>query len=119
MNPRVVHLTFGDGEYPFAINIGEARELEALKGVGIGAVYKRILAGDWHHDDCYQIIRLGMIGGGMTPAEALQKCRTYVLDRPFAEAVPVALAVLLAAFHSAETGKAPASEPAMASPLAG
>lgn len=117
MNPRVITLQWGDGEYPFAINIGQARELEALQKIGIGAIYQRMVAGLWHIDDAYHVIRLGLIGGGMVPTEALRLCQVYVLDRPFAEAQQFAIAVLLACLYGADEKKALVSESEAAAPL--
>ena len=117
MNPRLVNLQWGDGEYPFALNIGQIRELEAVKNIGIGALYERLISGAWYGDDAYHIIRLGLIGGGMTPTEALRKCETYVLDRPFAEGRPFALTVLRAClFGVQDEKKEPVGESATASP---
>lgn len=112
MKAVTVTLTWGDGDYPFALRIGEVRELEALRNIGIGALYGRLMGGEWWGDDAYHVIRLGLIGGGMTPVEALRKCQTYVLERPLAENVPFARVVLLAAFHGAEDsgGKAEVAE---------
>jgi hypothetical protein len=118
MKAVTVTLTWGDGQYPFALRIGEVRELEALRNIGIGALYARMLGGDWWGEDAYHVIRLGLIGGGMTPVEALRKCQTYVLERPLAENVPFARVVLLAAFHGAEDsgGKAEVAADGPAAP---
>ena len=40
------------------------------------------------------MIRLGLVGGGMKPAEALAKVRAYVEARPPLESVPLATAIL-------------------------
>lgn len=118
MQPSVVTLAWADGEYPFALNIGQVRELEAIKNIGVAALYSRLTDGAWYGDDAYHIIRLGLIGGGMTPAEAMRKCETYVLDRPLAESVPFATAILMHRLFKQFEGKAEASETDEATPLA-
>jgi hypothetical protein len=117
MTPITVTLTWSDGEYPFALRIGQVRELESLKAIGIGAIYQRLYAGDFYGDDAYQIIRLGLIGGGMPPVEALKKATAYVLERPLAESLPIARAILLALFHGVDAGKDQVSEAPVAAPL--
>lgn len=96
MKAREIILHWGRGDTPFALNIGQVRELEALRNIGVGALYQRLMDGTWFVDDAYHVIRLALIGGGMTPVEALNLTQTYVLDRPFAENQPIALTILLA-----------------------
>ncbi len=92
-----IRLDFGADEQRFALRIGELRELEELRHAGTGAIYRRCLTGDWHIDDVREIIRLGLIGGGMGPEKALKLTRLYVDERPWAESHLIALAVLDAA----------------------
>ncbi len=100
-----ITIQWGDGEYPFALNIGQARELEAKQGTGICAIYNRIVAGEWYIDDIYHIIRLGLIGGGMSPPDALRLVNIYVSGRPFSENQLIARAVLYSAFFDEDAGK--------------
>ena len=53
-----------------------------------------------------EIIRLGLIGGGTKPTEALRLVGRYVENRPLSESVPVALEIVEAALFGA-----PESEP--------
>lgn len=112
MKLAAITLVWGDGEYPFALNIGQVRELEAIKQTGIGAIYQRLISGAWYGDDAYHVIRLALIGGGMTPTDALQKCQTYVLDRPFNESIPIALAIVMHRFVGIDEKKDQVSETA-------
>lgn len=117
MKARTVTLEWADGEYPFALNIGQARELEAKQATGIGAIYQRLTLGAWYADDIYQVIRLGLIGGGMAPPEAMRLANLYVAERPMAENQPIALAIMLAAFFGSSAEKAQVSETEAAAPL--
>lgn len=107
MQAPSITLPFADGEYAFALRIGELRELEAKAACGIGALYRRLASGDFYAEDAGHIVRLGLIGGGASPAEALRLTNSYVLERPLAESVPLAMAILMARLFR-EEGKAKA-----------
>ena len=92
-----IRLDFGPDEQRFALHIGELRELEEARHAGTGAIYRRCLTGDWHVDDIREIIRLGLIGGGMDPQLALAMTRRYVDDCPWGDNHLIALAVIDAA----------------------
>jgi hypothetical protein len=48
-----------------------------------------------------EVIRVGLIGGGMAPADALKKVRLYVHDRPPRENFGVAMTILQAGLDGA------------------
>lgn len=108
-----ITLDFGDNTYPFRLGYGELEQLqesldvgpwylmglfaslgsfvlnpEAVRGLGVKMPR--------------EIIRLGLIGGGMKPVEALRLVRTYVEQRPPDESVGIAYKVLEAALRGAE-----------------
>ncbi len=58
-------------------------------------------SGDWSPLSVFETIRLGLIGGGKTPAEAYSLAQRYVVQRPIAESAPVAAAVMSAALMGA------------------
>lgn len=89
-------LDWADGTYTFRIAIGQWRELQEKTGVGPLELYRRVSTGAWRIDDLCQTIRLGLIGGGLAPAQALALSRSYVEQRPPLECVLTAEAVLLA-----------------------
>ena len=88
-----VMLEWADGTHLFALKGKQIEELEAIcfnpgtgtKGIGLGAIYMRVMGGAWHRSDLREVIRLGLIGGGMGAVEAERRCRTYVDDVPLAE----------------------------------
>jgi len=85
---------FGDGEKTFALTDTMIRELEHKAGVGIGLFYQRVVAAQFFVTDLVETIRLGLIGAGMSPADAQRLVDTYATDRPLAETVPLALDIL-------------------------
>jgi len=94
-------LDWADGTYPFRLAIGELRELQEKVDCGPLVLFRRLQDGSWRVDDMAQILRLGLIGGGMTPAEALRLTRVYVEQRPPLENVLHAQGVLWVALAGA------------------
>jgi hypothetical protein len=92
---------FGDGERDFRITPKLIRELEQATGAGIGALCRRLFAGDFTHADVTETIRLGLIGGGETPERAAALVATYAQDRPLGESYPLAVSILEALWFGA------------------
>ncbi len=98
---------FGDGTYTFRLGLDEIEELERLRDLGIFQIVARLSADSRtaRLSDITSILRLGLIGGGMKPVDALAKVRKYVDERPLDENRDIAYAVGLAALmrlHSKE-----------------
>jgi hypothetical protein len=93
----LISFEWADDEYRFRLAIGQLRELQDKTGVGPYALLNRIMGGAWKVDDLRETIRLGLIGGGMKPVEALSLVRRYVEERPFMESVAPAQAIVAAA----------------------
>lgn len=93
-----IELKWGDGEHKF--NVAKLKcifELEEKCGVGIAEIYQRIVGGKWHFNDLRETLRLGLIGGGLPPDQALRLINRYCDDRPLMESVLPAQAVIMAA----------------------
>lgn len=119
----VVTITFGDGDHTFRLAIGQWLELQDKTGAGPLQLYTRLLDRSWRIEDLRETVRLGLVGGGTAPGEALKLVARYVDDRPLLEAVPVALAIITASLFPPATakkdrraGEKPAAEPAPTSP---
>lgn len=97
---------FGDRECAFALTDPMLTELEAKTDTGIGALYQRVVGMQFRSEDLPQIIRLGLIGGGMNPEQAHRMTETYARNRPFDEILPLALDILDARWigTAAQTG---------------
>ncbi|HEV7335544.1 MAG TPA: gene transfer agent family protein [Bosea sp. (in: a-proteobacteria)] len=85
---------FGDGEKTFALTDPMAKELEQKAGIGIGALYQRLMSAHFYLADLTETIRLGLIGAGTSPADAQRLVETYATDRPVMEIVPLALDIV-------------------------
>jgi hypothetical protein len=98
---------FGDGSYVLGLTWSGMVELEEARGTPLLALLSRLANGTWHVKDSPEVIRLGLIGGGLEPAKALNLVRTYVEARPPGESWPLAVEILSLALFG-ET-KAPAA----------
>lgn len=92
----VVTLEWGDGAHTFRLAWGAWFELQDKCGCGPAELLDRLLMRRWRACDLYEIIRLGLIGGGKSPADALVLARRYVQERPLMEAVTPALQIVSA-----------------------
>lgn len=95
MTAELTHRAFfGDGERNFLLTPELIVELERKTGAGIGALCRRLFAGDFKHADVCETIRLALIGGGTSPKEADALVAAYAIKRPLSEIFPLAVAIL-------------------------
>ncbi len=92
-----VTLTWADGAHRFRLPIAQLRELQEKADAGPAFILSRLQSGQWLVDDIRETLRLGLVGGGMTPVDALKLVQRYVDERPLLESRQPAMAVLLAA----------------------
>jgi len=110
---------FGDGEKLFAFPTREIiEELERKTGHGIGALFRRFKSQDFAFLDVLYVLRFGLIGGGMVPAEADQLVALYAIGRPLAESFAVADGVITALFFGNEEAQGETGQTAAAGELA-
>lgn len=103
-----VTLFWGDEEHAFRLGIGEFRELQervnarraaqGLPAIGPSALGTDIRTNNAWPDDVRDILRIGLIGGGVKPADAHRLLIQYFDRRPPAENYLAAFAVLIGAF---------------------
>jgi hypothetical protein len=111
-----IGLDFADGTYSFRLGWGELAELQEKTDAGPYVVLHRLHSHQWRIEDISNVIRLGLIGGGMEPTDALKKVRIYVEARPPLESHPFAVAILAAGLLGAP--EEPVGEPEAPSPEA-
>jgi hypothetical protein len=93
-----IELTWGDGQHKFNVaKIKSALELEEKCDAGVAQIFQRIRSDSWKINDVRETLRIGLIGGGMTPDKALSLINRYCDDRPWAESLQPAIYVLMAA----------------------
>lgn len=84
-------------------------ELERVTGTGVGQLLRRVIAGDFHASDLSETVRLALIGGGASPAEAATLARVYIAERPLIEGHGLATEILLAAWNGVKAAAEPQS----------
>lgn len=99
---------FGDAERTFALSPELMIELERKTGTGIGGLCRRVFDGQFSLSDISETIRLALVGGGTTPADALSLVEAYALKRPLLETFPLAVAILETVWFG-EASKDPAN----------
>ena len=107
---------FADGTYEFCMNYGAIRMLQEARDMGPLFIWGLIEANAWRFEDIREIIRCGLIGGGMSPIAANKLVKVYVEERPAMENVGLAKRVLGAGLIGAPEEDTP-GEAVAASPL--
>lgn len=90
---------FGDDDHEFKIGIGEAEELDEQLGFGLWEVLER--CSSLHLRDIGQVLRVGLVGGGMKRDQAATLVKRHLVDGYFLDCAQVAAAVLEAAIRGA------------------
>lgn len=103
---------WADGTYTFRLALSQIEELEEKCSLSIFEMVERLhpQVRTSRSKMVMETLRLGLIGGGMKPMDALAKVRKYGDERPLDENRDVAYAVALAALmrvHSKELESPP------------
>lgn len=132
MRPTATQIELGGETYWADLPLGAVRAIEDIAGEGIfrvlGGFYAQRKAYRWEVIDgaaaivedlvpdigaksavIREVIRAGLVGGGMSATEALKLVRRHVDDRPLSEAAPVALRILSALAYGAPEDAATAN----------
>ena len=100
----LITINWADGEYSFALKIKQLIELQEACDAGPPHILARLEGRAWKVNDVRETVRLGLIGGGATPTDALKMTMRYVDDRPLGENVLIAQIILSAAIVGAPEG---------------
>ena len=93
MTDTTCRIFFGDGERVFRLTPALLLELESKRGA-IAQVSYRIWNHQFAHADIGEVLRLGLIGGGLSPKRTAELTAAYAADRPLSETQPIAAKVL-------------------------
>lgn len=108
-----VDQAFGDAVYTFRLGLDQLKELERKVDRGIYEIADRLRLRTCQTIEIREVLRIGLIGGGTKPVDALALVRRYVDERPIEENRDLAYAVALAALlrvHSNEADETPSGE---------
>ncbi|UXS00835.1 gene transfer agent family protein [Agrobacterium tumefaciens] len=101
MRDARIDVDWADGTYSFRLAWGQLIELQEKCDAGPFVVLQRLYDNQWRVEDISNVIRLGLIGGGMESVAALRLVRTEVESRPPTANLNQAIAVLAAALMGA------------------
>ena len=104
-------LVWAGGEHPFLLRIGELRAIDERCTDGAFAAWNRLLIRSPRLDDVYEVIRLGLIGGGMKAEDAKLLILKAEDQVGLGELIPLASAIMFRAFHRREERDEPVGEP--------
>ena len=93
---QTLRRVFAGRERDFLLRVGEIGRLEIACGAGIGAVLQRVAIGQYGLADIRETVRLGLIGGGATSAEAESLVSAYIDPCPLDDALGLAAEILAA-----------------------
>lgn len=109
-----VRIVWSGGEDDFcAAKIGTQLAIEERCDAGLGAIYQRLTNGTWKVYDISEVIRLSLIGAGMSAEAAKKKVDVHVHENPNGLAPSLVLAVqiiqtaLIGGQQDDPVGKAP------------
>lgn len=113
---RDASITFewGDGETTFRLGWGEIEKLQEVCDCGPYVLLDRLHSGTWRVQDIREVIRWGLIGGGMKPADAARQIRLYVEGFPPADNLEAAQRIMRVGTFGAP--EEPVGEPEAANP---
>lgn len=86
---------WADGTYTFRLGLDELEELEAKFDKSIFAIVDDLRERRARSTEIFHVIRIGLVGGGMKPVDALARVRRYVDSRDLNENCDVAYAIAL------------------------
>jgi hypothetical protein len=84
----------GGEEHQFALYLGQWEELEEKFGFGPLEIFGKLARMEFRARWLREITRLGLIGGGVSPAQAKRLVERYIDTVPFAEAWPLAFQIV-------------------------
>ncbi|GAK70286.1 hypothetical protein RRU01S_10_01250 [Agrobacterium rubi TR3 = NBRC 13261] len=108
----LIDADFADGTYKFGLTWPLATEWERSTDRSLYATLINIMrTGVAALNDTRELVRLGLIGGGMAPTDALRMVRTNVEERPAAENFGLVVKIVDAFFHGKGVPDADGDEP--------
>lgn len=89
-----ITFTWGDGDTTFRLGWGEIEKLQEALDCGPYVLLNRLHSGEWRIHDIREVIRWGLIGGGMKAGDAAKQIRQYVEGMPPAENLEAAQKIM-------------------------
>lgn len=94
------------GEHAFLLRIGELRAIDDRVQDGALAAMTRLRLMRYRFDDVFEVVRQGLIGGGMESREASRLMEKIEDQHGIGPLAPLATEILFRAFHRREDDEA-------------
>jgi hypothetical protein len=105
--PHAMTMKWQGGEHPFLLRIGELRVLDDRLTDGAMAAFARLRVLRPKFNDVYEVVRQGLIGGGMPDREASALVAMLEEQHGIGPMVPLAQSILFQAFYRREETEEP------------
>lgn len=105
-------LVWPGGEHPFRLALAQLEGLQQKTDAGPEWLLMRLRAGQWTATEAFEVLRFGLIGGGMDEAAAKRAVADAFDRHPLIAFKVPAMTVLLAALYGPADD--PAGEPSLA-----
>ena len=102
-----IELDFADGTYRFRLAIGQWEELDEKTNRGPEELLRMTVDGTWRPLHLREVIRLGLIGGGLESGKALALVKRYFDNEPLGQHVALVARILEVALIGAPDGERP------------
>lgn len=107
-----VTLVWPGGEHPFRLALAQLEGLQQKTDAGPEWLLMRLRAGQWAATEAFEVLRFGLIGGGMDEAAAKRTVADAFDRHPLIAFKVPAMTVLLAALYGPADD--PSGEPSLA-----
>jgi hypothetical protein len=87
---------FAGEEHEFRMAFGDIMRLQEKLDLGPYEVATRLHAGTWRVEDVREVIRIGLIGGGMEVPRAARMVKDFVEANPILESLALAQVIMQA-----------------------
>lgn len=99
---QALTLRWPGGEHAFRLGLGELRIIQQRTDCGPEYILKKIEHGLWTVDELREVLRNGLIGGGMAPVDALKAVDKAFEDTPMIEFKIPAMTLMAASLFGPE-----------------
>jgi hypothetical protein len=92
----------GEGYYDLCLRVEELIALQEKLAAGPGALFNRFVRGEWEIQDVVEVVRLGLVGGGMHQKDAFDLVGRAIIPGYFHEYAVLAGSILSASLFGVD-----------------
>ena len=103
---RLANQFVGEGYFDLCLRIDELIALQEKTAAGPGALFNRFLRGEWIIQEVVEVVRLGLIGGGLHKKEAFDLVTRVIIPGYYHEYAVLAGSILSASLFGLDLEEA-------------